>query len=903
MNNKAQTFARWLIMILLAVPATLRAQTFGGGSGTETDPYIITTPAHMQALASEVNSGRNKYRDTYFRLDADLDFSGITFNGIGIPDNTDPTGYLEFGGFFNGNGHTISNLQIQKPNNDCKGLFNVIGGGARVENLTLANSRIEGKTYVGGIVGYMNGNVTYTDRGIRNCKVAEDVTVVGQSDVGGILGMTSGKSDVVDCVFLGTVSGSNWVGAITGCSWTHYTYEQYQNPSVDPDQQSKNCLIGGNCTKGAVGVDDPNGTDRNTSAKHITTISFANDVNGTIITTPKLTFNGKQYYDCGTATDLQLTYTGSVPTGYTRTFTTSSGTLECTGTVYRLTLSSVVTNVNIAAASTDPVRDIGYDEWIHISIAAQEYTGSPLTPNVVVTDTKTGSTVALSKGTDYRLIIPDGIINPGNYTIGVVGMGNYGGQTTAVFNVYHQIFKEGSGTPDDPFIIRNTDDMDLLATRVNLGDNLKDFHFRLVNDLNYEGKTFSTIGTWEKAFEGHFNGYYHTISNVNATSDEALFSYVGSNGSVENLTLDKSNLSGMMGIGGIANTVEGTIQYCNTTESVSVSSQYGGNGGIVAHLLNNGEVNNCTNAATVSTSSGNCGGIVGTADENSSAIRYCTNTGSISVTNAYAGGIVGTCSSEQLEIESCINTGEVNALKGRAGGIAGEIESCRIVSGCINEGTVKGNYYVGGVVGNIYFKGTISDCLNLASVVATSISGGIVGKKEDSFNGTLQNNYYAGACNVGGIYGSDVKGQAMKGWIVSNDENVFAQMFPIDDETGTFVGITYDGIRYLGAGETTKLLIDRMDGAPAGDFAVTAGTLTPLDEDFYGRTDMFYMLTMPNTGQNVNIYINIATAIDDIPQTNENADGKWYTIDGQLLQGKPAKKGIYIHNGKKVVVK
>ena len=154
---------------------------------------------------------------------------------------------------------------------------------------------------------------------------------------------------------------------------------------------------------------------------------------------------------------------------------------------------------------------------------------------------------------------------------------------------------------------------------------------------------------------------------------------------------------------------------------------------------------------------------------------------------------------------------------------------------------------------------------------------------------------------MGGINESDVKGQAMKGWTISNDENVFAQMFPIDDVEGTFVGITYDGIRYLGAGETTKLLIDRMDGAPAGDFAVTAGTLTPLDEDFYGRTDMFYMLTMPNTGQNVNIYINTATGIDDIPQTSENADGQWYTIDGRRLQGKPTKKGIYIYNGKKVI--
>ena len=43
------------------------------------------------------------------------------------------------------------------------------------------------------------------------------------------------------------------------------------------------------------------------------------------------------------------------------------------------------------------------------------------------------------------------------------------------------------------------------------------------------------------------------------------------------------------------------------------------------------------------------------------------------------------------------------------------------------------------------------------------------------------------------------------------------------------------------------------------------------------------------------------TAIDHIPQTSENADGQWYTIDGRRLQGKPTKKGIYIHNGKKVI--
>lgn len=29
----------------------------------------------------------------------------------------------------------------------------------------------------------------------------------------------------------------------------------------------------------------------------------------------------------------------------------------------------------------------------------------------------------------------------------------------------------------------------------------------------------------------------------------------------------------------------------------------------------------------------------------------------------------------------------------------------------------------------------------------------------------------------------------------------------------------------------------------------------------------------------------------------------WYTIDGRKLDGKPTKKGLYIHNGRKEVVK
>lgn len=44
-------------------------------------------------------------------------------------------------------------------------------------------------------------------------------------------------------------------------------------------------------------------------------------------------------------------------------------------------------------------------------------------------------------------------------------------------------------------------------------------------------------------------------------------------------------------------------------------------------------------------------------------------------------------------------------------------------------------------------------------------------------------------------------------------------------------------------------------------------------------------------------------SIDSGQLTVDDADGKWYGIDGRKLQGKPTKGGLYIKNGKKVVIK
>ena len=44
-------------------------------------------------------------------------------------------------------------------------------------------------------------------------------------------------------------------------------------------------------------------------------------------------------------------------------------------------------------------------------------------------------------------------------------------------------------------------------------------------------------------------------------------------------------------------------------------------------------------------------------------------------------------------------------------------------------------------------------------------------------------------------------------------------------------------------------------------------------------------------------------SIDNGKLTLDNEAGAWYTLDGRRLQGKPAKSGIYVNNGRKVAIK
>ena len=867
LRTRAQQLLATVLLYALAATTAVAQSTFGGGSGTEAAPYIITTAAHLRQLASDVKNGQ-EYSNKHFRMDADIDFGGSQFEGIGTQcaASVNSTGYLCFRGTFDGNSHAISNMKSGNSDSDCHGVFNAIGASSTVKNLTLKSSSVVGRRDVGGIVGYVSGHlrVSFTGIGVRNCLVAEDVSISGESGVGGIVGGTSGSSDVADCIFLGTVSGSRWVGGITGSSWVQYAYEG-GNTTVDPDQQSKNCLVGGHCTIGALGTSGTEGTDQNTSARHIVTIGFAGNVNGSVNVSPTLTLDGKKYYDSSTGIPLSLAYSGSVEAGYTVSdFAASGGRLTATGSQHLLTFPKIVSHTQISLTTTQPLRDIGYDGWISITIPSQEFTGTALSPAVTVTDSKNGEPITLQEGTDYEVVLPvEPCITARNYTIGIVGKGNYGGQATATFAITAPVGHwAGSGTSSDPYHIVNYQDLDLLATNVNGGITYEDCYFLLENDIDYYAKAtysnFTPIGTPSHPFEGHFNGQGHKLLNVwidYAGDYHGIFGYIGSKGMVMLLRVGgESMFDGNQYVAPIAGRNEGSIIGCEVESGVTIdrwtqdSRFFGG----IAGYQGAGSIINCI----------------------SNAGFYTDIFRGINI----VGGIVG--QNERGTVSGSDFSGSLGGLQ--TGGIVAV--NGGVVEGCTNRGIVSGYEHSGGIVGLNKAGGTVTNNRNLKAlpeVQGKEYRGSIIGQNL----GTATFNYYNfdngtyDGCdnNLGGINGSDVAGQAMRGYTVSAaSKRVFIQLFPNED--GDFPGLAIDGTYYVGAGEKIGLVAE---GAWGFESATVTANGTPLVRNSYEPDLQYYNLVMPAQNVLIDVVNPVLVLLDDDSQEVAKNQKKLEWNEGQ----------------------
>ena len=83
------------------------------GSGTQSNPYLISSKSDFTSLASNVNSGTS-YSGKYFQLTADINFGNAEFSGVGSGSVTDTSGgdKYQFAGIFDGNGFEIKNFKL-----------------------------------------------------------------------------------------------------------------------------------------------------------------------------------------------------------------------------------------------------------------------------------------------------------------------------------------------------------------------------------------------------------------------------------------------------------------------------------------------------------------------------------------------------------------------------------------------------------------------------------------------------------------------------------------------------------------------------------------------------------------------------------------------------------------------
>ncbi len=145
---------------------------------------------------------------TGYELMADLDFDTDRSGAVGAGDDywNDEAGWepigsraSPFAAVFDGNGHTIANLIVDRGSTDQIGLFGSTGSGSAIRHVGLTEVNVMGAAYVGGLVGWNEGSIT-------GSYVTGEVEGTGL-DTGGLVGWNAGR--ITACYATATVTGSD----------------------------------------------------------------------------------------------------------------------------------------------------------------------------------------------------------------------------------------------------------------------------------------------------------------------------------------------------------------------------------------------------------------------------------------------------------------------------------------------------------------------------------------------------------------------------------------------------------------------------------------------------------------------------------------------------------------------
>lgn len=409
--------------------AVLRSLSFSGGDGTSGSPYLIATPEDLNDLATVVNSDIMDTSGKYFKVSDNIDCSGLTgFTPIAWNED-----HL-FKGTLDGNGKTLSNLQVDFSK--YAGLFGYLSGGT-INNLTLHNFTIKGdnqymETYAGALAGMVDGT----------------------SNISNI--MVTAASAGTPAVYVSTSNGANkgYAGAIFG---------YFKSGTLSKNCYEYTVTVKGDDAVAKTGYtprgDGYSGVDITTSdgaVLYTQTLSTATIANGTIeswcspTNTNTYTSNGKfvpgqtAYFKVTPATGYaidasspKVTYTAA---GASQTI---NGTLETNYSsdgvnVYSFTMPDA-TDVTATASMLVNLSDAVYSATIDPGTYSP--TGSLAPTTVKLTPKGSTSDIILNSPNDFTITAKTlggtaaEFTNAGDYVVTIQGTGNYTGSRNVNYTI------------------------------------------------------------------------------------------------------------------------------------------------------------------------------------------------------------------------------------------------------------------------------------------------------------------------------------------------------------------------------------------------------------------------------------------------------------------------------------
>jgi hypothetical protein len=812
-----------------------------------------------------------------------------------------------FCGTFDGNGHTL-NVNIDQSGVDYAAPFQYING-ATIRNVKVTGS-VSGGQYCAGIAGKATGGTN----SIRNCWMSASVT--SQGNIGGVLGHgTTSSTTISNCYLTGTLNGENigifCGGGYAGSShtlntcWANGTYN-VNGGAVNLVTADGTTLSFNNCQHNDKRISQ--GTYRYNDLVIILTLEGGSNESqyvsflgsqwglnskGELIIRPSAemlssNIQNPTFKDVVTNTNSPSTLSlnqGEFGGTYSPVSSLSdvlldahnpgNGAFHAAYSYNRASLGDDFVDWYSDATLTSPATVIPFDadgnvtlyagRWVEL---ADDADNSGTIASIVSTGTQRDRVVLLKDRTIYRdddwntLCLPFSMSEAqieASPLVGVTIMELDGSKSKLTADgkltlSFKDAFSIEAGRPyivkwkQPTLVIKNATDWDNFATAVNNGTTYAGKLVKL--DASIDASTM--VGTADHPFCGIFDGNGYTL---NLSIDDSDADYAAPFRYINGATIRNLKVTGSVKGG----------QYC---------------AGIVGAAIDGtNRIRNCWMSANVTGENKNIGGVLGNGTSSYTTISNCYLNSTL---NGYGIGVFcgGGSADGTLILETCWTMGGYN-YSINLDGSGGEINLVKtdggttIIYNCNHniEGITQGTYSLLIIIGENSNDSSLANFLG--NQWTTDNSGKLKLRPSAVFDDTpIENPKFTGVTIVG------------------------------DDPTP----VKFSGVKFIGTYSPVIL--------PVGDhYNLFLGTNNTLFWPSAAHNDANgYKLNSCrayfNTGTSAVREFRLifgdeeydAQSVEDVRLNNENGDGAWYDLSGRKLDGRPTKKGLYIHGGRKVVV-